>query len=134
MRTSLLGGYGWIALCFVVIGVAVSMRADDERWIDLSSENLDGWAPPTGEWFVAGSVAMDPQDSKLLTAKPGSGVLINGPKGRTRNLLSKEKFGDIETHLEFLIPKRSNSGVKFEGLYEIQIFDSYGVQAPKAND
>jgi hypothetical protein len=77
---------------------------------------------------------MDPQDPKRLTAKPGNSVLVNGPKGRTRNLLSKQKFGDIESHIEFLIPERSNSGVKFEGLYEIQILDSYGVQTPKATD
>jgi hypothetical protein len=77
---------------------------------------------------------MDAKNPKMLMANPGRGVLVNGPKGRTRNLLSKQKFGDIEAHLEFLIPQRSNSGVKFEGLYEIQISDSHGVQHPKAMD
>ena len=32
-----------------------------------------------------------------------------------------------------MIPKGSNSGVKFEGLYEIQIFDSHGVAKPTAS-
>ena len=36
-----------------------------------------------------------------------------------------------QVHLEFLVPKGSNSGVKLEGLYEIQIFDSYGVPDSK---
>src|SRR5205807_1952612 len=31
-------------------------------------------------------------------------------------------------HVEFLIAKGSNSGVKFQGLYEIQIVDSHGAK------
>jgi hypothetical protein len=60
--------------------------------------------------------------------------MYNGPKGRTRNLLSKQSFGDLEMHVEFLIPKKSNSGVKMHGVYEIQIFDSWGVKEPKGTD
>jgi hypothetical protein len=33
-----------------------------------------------------------------------------------------------------MIPKSSNSGVKLQGLYEIQIYDSHGVKKPKASD
>ena len=51
-------------------------------------------------------------------------MFINGPKGRTKDLITKENFRDVEIHVEFLIPKGSNSGVKFEGLYEIQIRDT----------
>ena len=60
-------------------------------------------------------------------------MIVNGPIGTTRNLLSKDSFGDLEAHFEFLVPKGSNSGVKFEGLYEIQIVDSYGVAKPTAS-
>jgi hypothetical protein len=59
-------------------------------------------------------------------------VLVNGKSGRTSNLLSNATFEDVEAHFEFLIPKGSNSGVKFQGLYEIQIADSHGVENPKA--
>jgi hypothetical protein len=134
MRASFVLRYGLVAVFFLASGILVSMRAGDERWIDLSGSGLEPWAGPTGDWFVAGSAALDPQNPKLLTTQPGDGVLVNGPKGRTRNLVGKQKFDDIEAHVEFLIPKRSNSGVKFEGLYEIQIFDSYGVKQPRAMD
>ena len=40
----------------------------------------------------------------------------------------------LDNHVEFLIPKGSNSGVKLQGLYEIQIRDSWGVKAPKGSD
>ena len=110
-------------------------RADepDDGWIVLS-ESLSGdfWRTPTGAWYEAGDARLDPEDPKRLAGEPGTGVLINGKSGRTSNLVTKRSFGDVEFHCEFLIPKGSNSGVKFEGLYEIQIHDSYGIPEPKA--
>jgi len=49
------------------------------------------------------------------------------------NLVSKEEFGDIQLHIEWMAPadwegpwdNRGNNGVMLMGLYEIQIFDSY---------
>lgn len=41
-------------------------------------------------------------------------------------MLTQDKFGDQDVHVEFLIPRGSNAGVKLMGLYEIQIFDSFG--------
>jgi hypothetical protein len=133
MRTSLLFRSGLVALCLGAIVAPVRLHADD-KWIDLSARGLDPWVGPTGDWFVAGNATMNPQDPNLLTSTPGSGVLVNGPRGKTRNLLSKQQFGDLEAHVEFLIPRHSNSGVKFEGLYEIQIRDSHDVRQPKAMD
>src|SRR5205807_7015311 len=40
--------------------------------------------------------------------------------------LSEERHGDCELHVEFNVPKGSNSGVYFQGQYEVQILDSYG--------
>jgi hypothetical protein len=36
------------------------------------------------------------------------------------------KFGDCTVESEFLIPEGSNSGIYFQGRYEIQILDSHG--------
>ena len=52
--------------------------------------------------------------------------MINGPQGRTVNVVTDQKFGDSELYLEFMIAKGSNSGVYLHGLYEVQVFDSYG--------
>jgi len=113
----------------------MSEGADDAGWIELSSGDkaLDAWESPA-EWALADSVEMDAKNPRMLSYKPGVGIMVNGPKGRTRDLLTKQKFTDLEVHLDFLIPKGSNSGVKFEGLYEIQIFDSYGVKEPTGAD
>src|SRR5262245_9153421 len=91
--------------------------ATDDGWIDLTGDDaLAQWKKPHGAWLVAGDVEIDSQNPRRLSAKPGKGVIVNGPKGSTANLLSKQDFGDIELHLEFNIPKGSNSGVKFHGL------------------
>jgi len=50
------------------------------------------------------------------------------------NILTAQKFGDIQLHLEFREPaphaesgqSRGNSGIFFMGLYEVQILDCYG--------
>jgi Domain of Unknown Function (DUF1080) len=126
-------GNSLVAFLLTALAAAAPVHAaGDEGWIDLSA--LDGWKQPTGKWQVVGNVALDPKNPRMLAAKQGMGVLWNGPSSKTTNLVSKQKFGDIEVHLEFMIPRRSNSGVKFEGLYEIQIYDSHGVKKPTASD
>jgi hypothetical protein len=121
----------------VICGMAVFpdlSRAGDEGWMELIGEQgLDAWREPSAEWQVAGEARPEPKDPKRLAAKPGRGVLVNGRAGKTRNLLSRLEFGDLQAHFEFLIPKGSNSGIKFEGLYEIQIADSFGVARPTAS-
>jgi hypothetical protein len=126
----------WLLVVALLMSVVTSrpLAADNPGWIELSENGFDAWKEPRGDWFFADRVAMDAKNPKRLTAAPGKGILVNGPNGRTRNLLTKQKFGDLEVHLEFLIPKGSNSGVKFESLYEIQIFDSHGVKEPKGSD
>jgi len=60
---------------------------------------------------------------------PGSGVVAALEKletGGANNLLGKQQFGDCEVQLEFLLGKGSNSGVKLQQRYEIQLFDSLG--------
>lgn len=44
------------------------------------------------------------------------------------NILSTEKIGDMELYVEFMIPANSNAGVYVHGLYELQIWDSYGIE------
>jgi sugar phosphate isomerase/epimerase len=91
----------------------------------LTGEDLSAWRSNTGQWQVVGDVFMNPANEKLLSAKPGQGVIVNGPKGRTSHLLSKGDFGDVRAHIEFMVPSGSNSGVYFMGRYEIQVFDSW---------
>ncbi len=120
-------------LSIVLLSVATTLAADDDWTSLIGNKSLAAWRQPTGAWYEAGGARPDPADARKLVPVEGHGVLINGRGGRTANLVSKESYGDIEAHFEFLIPKGSNSGVKFQGLYEIQISDSHGVARPKAS-
>jgi len=60
---------------------------------------------------------------------------------RGGSIITKQKFTDFQLHLEFKIPYmpeakgqgRGNSGVYMQGLYEVQVLDSYGLDS-KDND
>ena len=112
----------------LLLGSALYLGAEDAGWIPLTEKGLDAFKSPSKDWIFAESVSLDPKNAKKLTAKPGGPILVNGPKGNTRDLVTKQSFADLEVQLEFLIPKGSNSGVKLQGLYEIQILDSSGAK------
>jgi len=100
----------------------------------LTGSDFSAWRDRIGTWMIGGDAAPDPDDPKRLRCEPGNGVFVNGPDGRTVYLFSKAEFGDCVAHIEFMVPKGSNSGVYFQGRYEVQIFDSYGVASPKYSD
>jgi hypothetical protein len=101
----------------------------------LNGTDLSGWKfehPEKGLWTASPAIFWDGKNSpKELLAFPGRGDRIaNGPKGAGSNIVTTQKFGDVELYLEFLIPAKSNSGVYLHGLYEVQVYDSYGVDHP----
>lgn len=102
--------------------------------VSLVGKDLSAWRGDTGQWMIVGGAKPAAADPAKLAAQTGTGVLVNGPTGRTRNLLSKREHGDVRAHVEFMVPKGSNSGVYFQGRYEIQILDSWGVKKPKYGD
>lgn len=118
-------------------GDSVQARADDsddKGWTSFfNGKDLEGWQTK-GKWEAAAEVSLDPANESAFKIEAGEGVLVNGPEGRTENLFTEEEHGDIEAHIEFVVPKGSNSGIYFQGRYEIQILDSFGVKEPHYND
>ncbi len=117
----------------VLIQPAVSA---EPKWLELTGAKWqEFWKPPLGDWYRTDSVGLDPDNPKRLKGKPGQGdILVNGPKGVVRDLYTRQSFGDVELHAEFLIAKGSNSGIKFHGHYEIQILDSHGKKKLTGDD
>lgn len=105
----------------------------------FDGNNLDAWHKPeyiheaaTIEIIEATINAINPNyknPSADWTIKNGQMIVKPG----TGAIETKEKFGDIQLHLEFLNPvdvskegqMYSNSGVFLMGIYEVQILNSY---------
>ncbi len=74
---------------------------------------------------------INPKDKNGWSVKDG--VLVNDPvqkKGRPHirygNLRTDQEFEDFNLKLQVNVPKGSNSGIYLRGIYEVQVYDSYG--------
>lgn len=110
----------------------------EEGWTPLlNGKDLSGWrGQSTGEnqWLTTTGILWErllgPTRLQPVPRTAPGGTMLNGPNGRTVNLVTEQKFGDIELYLEFMIAKGSNSGVYLHGLYEVQVFDSWDSTEP----
>ena len=85
----------------------------------FNGTNLDGWrlVEPNAAsgWHVAdGILAND------ITQAPGQ------PERHFGNLRTVAEFEDFSLHAETRVPKDGNSGIYLRGIYEVQVFDSFG--------
>jgi len=85
----------------------------------FNGKNLDGWRiinpdQPNGFKVVDGILVTDPVQPK------------NGDHLYYGNLRTDQEFEDFNLTLEVNIPEENNSGVYLRGIYEVQIYDSYG--------
>jgi hypothetical protein len=94
---------------------------------------IENFKEPSGNWFEAGNAKLDSDDGNKLIAVDGMGVLIS-ENGKTANLVTKQNYGDVKLELDFMISRKSNSGVYLQGRYEIQIYDSRGKADPVSWD
>ncbi len=91
----------------------------------LIGDSIDAWSKGNGD----GAITADwPFVDGVATVGKG-------------NIRTKEKFADFRMHVEFNVPYlpdqkgqgRGNSGVYLQGIYELQVLDSYGL-TPQDND
>ncbi|MCC6493913.1 MAG: DUF1080 domain-containing protein [Pirellulales bacterium] len=114
---------GLLSCCLAPLIPDASLRAAD--WIDLChGDSFSQWQAERYGWSIAGDAILDNADHTRLITSPGAGVLAS--EGDGADLLTAEEFVDVEFKCEFMVPEGSNSGVKLNGLYEIQIRDTYG--------
>lgn len=113
------------ALAAITMSCTPCALAEGE-WVDLLEDGLSAWQDSSG-WTTGDEVILNPINEKELSvSKPGKTIALVETKSKAAYLLTKEKFGDIEATIEFMVSKGSNSGIYFMGRYEIQVFDSFG--------
>lgn len=102
---------------------------------ELTLENMEDFQPVSGNWSIAGDVESNRREEHDLRALEGTGILVNQPSdGNNDHLYTSWSHGDLELELDFLMPKGSNSGLYLMGRYEVQLFDSWGVENPQYSD
>jgi hypothetical protein len=113
----------------------------EDGWTPLlNSRDLSGWHTQDGkplDWLTLHAVRWERLlGPTRLGGKPEpSGTMLNSLQGRTSNLVTDAKFGDAELYVEFMLAKGSNSGVYLQGLYEVQVFDSWAsTEGPTSSD
>jgi hypothetical protein len=118
-----------------------SFETPAEAWKPLfNGKDLTGWKPlvlkqaksqKPNDWEAPVTAELDPADETRLKRAPykaGSGApaFMNNARGTSCDLITEASFRDLEVYVEFMIPRKSNSGVSLMGNYEIAIQDSYG--------
>ncbi len=91
----------------------------------FNGKNLEGWQlinpqQTNGFKVIDGNLVNDP------TQQEGHDV-------RYGNLRTTDEFNDFNLKLDVSVPEHSNSGVYLRGMYEIQVFDSYGKELDSHN-
>jgi hypothetical protein len=103
-----------VVAALALLGTAdVGLAGGKSDWVILlNGKDTSGWAlrdpKTTSGWTV--------ENGELICSKPHAG----------NDLLTEGKFKDFELYIEF--QATNNSGVYLQGLYEIQIFNSFGVK------
>jgi hypothetical protein len=148
----------------IAMAGCLAVRAQESTFRKVSFEDLSDFRPQAGNWQVVGDVTINPaadiheahdkpaapetkKKSKrskdeaapakpqVVSFQPGKGILLNmNDETKKDNLVSTFEHGDIELEFEVMLPRGSNSGVYFQGRYEMQLFDSWGVKDPKFSD
>jgi hypothetical protein len=99
-----------------IITPGTGTSAPSDAIVLFDGKNLDQWVNENGGeagWIV---------ENGIVTVKPGTGIIK-----------TKQLFSDCQLHIEWRTPSvvtgesqgRGNSGIFLQGLYELQVLDSY---------
>jgi hypothetical protein len=134
-RASLAGLLSLLAGCLALTQTANWAAEASPSVVLFNGKDITGWTLVGGrgnnQWKV-GTAALDKDNESRLTATTPGNELVSPVPGA--NLATTANFGDCILDFEFLLAKRSNSGVKLMNIYEIQLFDSIGKTNLNAQD
>jgi hypothetical protein len=138
------------------------LEYDWQRFADFADRNLPAVQPPDPS--LAAGAFRPAQDTLPAPPPPGAIVLygdgstppaftamnggpidwkvengalvVNTTNGHANHIVSKDLFQDADIHAEFVVDPAAhgNSGLYLHGHYEMQIYDSFGVDPPTEQD
>jgi hypothetical protein len=112
-------------------GTGTDRRGNQFSWEGVPApERLEGigmeptWGDPVRLFNGQDLTGWETLGSRESRWKVIDGILTNEDNGA--NLRTTQEFRDFKLHVEFMIPKGSNSGIYLRGRYETQVADEYG--------
>lgn len=120
-----------------LLGTALVSGQDLTTLPGLSLNDLSSFKTPGQSWSVVASVSLNPMGSaNELNTENGMGVLVNlpGKKNSGTDLRTNGTHGDAIIELDYLVSKGAKSGLYLQGIYEIQLRDSWDVKNPMSTD
>ena len=152
--------YYFMKIKLLLIAVLFGLNLSAQEQIKL--DNLNDFKEQAGNWQIVGDVIVNRhvdvhhksaeehdskkkrkrkkkrntvQPLKAIESTPGTGILLNiNDKEKNDALVTNWEHGDLLLELEIMLPKGSNSGLYFQGRYELQLKDSWGVKNPLGSD
>lgn len=119
-----------LLLCSLFAFPVFLIAAEKEgKWEELLQPgNTDIWRTVDEKWILTNDAKLNPEKPRQFIAEPvdNGSIWVNGETGRVKNLITKKEYRDCEVMLDFIMGQRSNSGIKFQAVYEIQLLDSAG--------
>jgi len=116
-----------------LVGTGTSWDGSEIRWTGVRApDRLEGsdrqveWGEPIELFNGKNTEGWEPIGNAENNWKAQDGMLVNSKTGA--NLRTVEEFRDFRLHLEWKIPKGSNSGIYLRGRYETQVADTYGIE------
>jgi hypothetical protein len=112
----------------LVILLIASLDVAAQTSVNLA--DLSAFKDPGKSWRVAKAVTADITKPNVFAITPGSGLLVNvsDAKNHGKDLYTKAEYGDIDIEFDYLMAKGSNSGMYLQGMYEVQLEDTWSAK------
>jgi len=124
-----------IAFLSSALHSGLQAQSSELPFTEMDLNNLDSFESPSANWQLAGDVFMDTYQDQHVDAIDGTGVLVNTAEGnQPQDIYTSLDHGDIDLSFDFMMARESNSGIYLQGRYEIQLFDSWGINKPRFSD
>lgn len=119
-----------------LLGTTIAFAQQLADQPEISLNDLSSFRNPGKTWSVAGAVTANLNEVNSLKLSGGTGILVNIPtkKDNGSDLLTNAEHGDIMLELDYLMAKGANSGIYLQGIYEVQLEDSWTIKNPLSSN
>jgi hypothetical protein len=125
----------WLIALFLAYSFPGNSQGTEFPYTTLALQDLKDFKPTAGNWKISSDVFYDYKEPGKGKITSGTGIIVNDLSDKKKDhLFTTMEHGDIDLELEFMMEKGSNAGVYLQGRYEVQMFDSWGVNPPKTTD